>query len=138
MSQSVTKCHMLLNPWFKTTFTFYVWISLRTPPLTHRSLANSADAHLHYPVAVVCDEGDWVRRIFDHQRQPSHICECMCACACVHVRERENLCMRVRVRARARVLVRALVRVRMRMRVRASACVCRCVCVHGHVHAMQI
>jgi len=31
MSQNVTKCHSLLNLWYKTTFTFCVWISLGTP-----------------------------------------------------------------------------------------------------------
>ena len=30
MSQDVTKCHTLLNPWYKTTFAFYVWILLGT------------------------------------------------------------------------------------------------------------
>jgi len=28
---NITKCHTLLNLWYKTTFTFYVWISLGTP-----------------------------------------------------------------------------------------------------------
>ena len=31
MLQNVTKCLTLLNPWYKTMFNFYVWISLGTP-----------------------------------------------------------------------------------------------------------